>query len=121
MWNGSIHPQLDQSEIGITFHPSGNVVGGKELILYDTAPGGAGYAMRAVQYIRDVFETAETILASCDCGDSCYSCLRSYNNQMFHQRLNRHYVLVGLQGFNRRNWVTNAAPVSTSPLALSSR
>ncbi|MGA8213669.1 MAG: DEAD/DEAH box helicase [Candidatus Sulfotelmatobacter sp.] len=111
---------IDQSEIGITFHPSVNVVGGKELILYDTAPGGAGYATQAVQYIRDIFETAETILASCDCGDSCYSCLRSYNNQMFHQRLNRHYVLVGLQEFNRRNWSTNAIPVNTTPFAFSS-
>ena len=95
---------LQESEIGVAFPPTVNVVGGKELILYDTAPGGAGYATLAAQYIREVLEMAEKIIASCDCGNSCYSCLRSYNNQMFHQRLNRHYILGGIEAFNRKNW-----------------
>ena len=112
---------IEQSEIGITFHPCVDVVGGKELVLYDTAPGGAGYATRAVQYIQEVFAIAEGLVSSCDCGDSCYSCLRSYNNQMFHQRLNRHYVLAGLQGFNRKNWGTNATSSSAAPVALSTQ
>ena len=106
---------IDQSEIGITFHQSLNTVGGKELILYDTAPGGAGYSTRAVQYIQEVFQIAEQIVESCECGDSCYSCLRSYNNQMFHQRLNRHYVLAGLQRFNTSNWDTKPTFPTTDP------
>jgi hypothetical protein len=109
---------IDQSEIGITFHPSANVIGGKELILYDTAPGGAGYATRAVQYIREVFQIAERIVESCDCGDSCYSCLRSYNNQMFHQRFNRHYILLGLQRFNGSNW--GPQPALANPILVAS-
>jgi ATP-dependent helicase YprA (DUF1998 family) len=95
---------IDQSELGITFHPAANVIGSKELILYDTAPGGAGYATRAARFMHQVFEAAEKLSASCDCGDSCYSCLRSYNNQMFHQRLNRQFISEGLKEFNRKNW-----------------
>jgi len=108
---------IDQSEIGITFHPTASV-GGKEFILYDTAPGGAGYSSRAVQNIQEVFEIAEKIVGACDCGDSCYSCLRSYTNQMFHQRLNRHFVLEGIQRFNRRNWGSRE-PLSGSAVSAS--
>jgi hypothetical protein len=39
-----------------------------------------------------------------DCEDSCYSCLRSFDNQVFHSRLNRHYVLEGLMRFIQENW-----------------
>jgi|KBSMisStandDraft_5_1062788.scaffolds.fasta_scaffold00680_1 hypothetical protein len=108
---------IDQSEIGIAFHPSTNVIGGKELILYDTAPGGAGYASRAIQNIREVFERAENIVARCDCGDSCYSCLRSYSNQMFHQRLNRHYLVEGIGRFNGRNWASTPTPFGAVSVA----
>ena len=100
---------IEASELGVTFHPSADVVGGRELVVYDTAPGGAGYARRVVDNVRDVFCRAEHILASCSCGDSCYGCLRTYNNQMFHRRLNRHYVREGLAVFNRKNWAIGAA------------
>jgi hypothetical protein len=94
---------IDTSELGITFHPA-DVLGGRELILFDTAPGGAGYVRQIVGLIENVFRRAEEILYSCRCGDSCYSCLRTYHNQSFHKRLNRQFVLAGLQHFNQRNW-----------------
>jgi hypothetical protein len=101
---------IDTSELGVTFHPSANVVGGREFVMYDTAPGGAGYARRVVDNIREVFCRAEQILASCSCGDSCYGCLRTYNNQMFHRRLNRHYVREGIAAFNQKNWTVGTTP-----------
>jgi DEAD/DEAH box helicase/Domain of unknown function (DUF1998)/Helicase conserved C-terminal domain len=99
---------IDTSELGITFHPA-DVLGNRELILFDTAPGGAGYVRQIAEQIERVFRRAEEILCSCRCGDSCYSCLRTYHNQSFHKRLNRQFVLEGLKQFNQRNWSHKSA------------
>ena len=96
---------IDSSELGISFHSAPDVVGGKELILFDTAPGGAGYVRQLATYIQEIFVEAERVLSSCTCGDSCYGCLRTYHNQMFHRRLNRRFVGEGIARFNATNWV----------------
>jgi ATP-dependent helicase YprA (DUF1998 family) len=101
---------IDTSELGITFHPAEGV-GGRELILFDTAPGGAGYVRPVVEQIERVFKRAEEVIAACRCGDSCYACLRTYHNQSFHKRLNRQFVLEGLQSFNSHNWQSVSATV----------
>jgi hypothetical protein len=95
---------IDTSELGISFHSAPDVVGGKELILFDTAPGGAGYVRQLAAHIEEIFGEAEQVLNSCDCGDSCYGCLRTYHNQMFHRRLNRRFVREGIAKFNVQNW-----------------
>lgn len=77
-----------------------------ELVFYDKTPGGAGHVIR----MNDpaVFETIlrETLsfVSSCSCGGdtmdtSCYSCLRNYYNQKFHDRLQRKYVVEYLREF----------------------
>jgi hypothetical protein len=96
---------IDNSELGVSFHSAPGVIGGKELILYDTAPGGAGYVRQLATHIREVFGEAERLVNSCNCGDSCYGCLRTYHNQMFHGRLNRRFVGDGIARFNSLNWV----------------
>jgi hypothetical protein len=77
-----------------------------EVILFDTAPGGAGYASKCFEEadLRGVLDKALGVL-SCDrCQDSCYNCLRSYGNQWMHARLNRLFVRDGLHSFIKENW-----------------
>ncbi|MBO5569998.1 MAG: DUF1998 domain-containing protein, partial [Clostridia bacterium] len=64
------------------------------VILYDAVAGGAGHVRRLVtedgaafqRVVRKALEIAE----NCDCGSSCYKCLRNYYNQKIHDVLDRH-------------------------------
>ncbi len=103
---GARYLQIDPREIAFTFkyEPNG-VLLNREIILFDTAAGGAGYCDQLFDNLNRVFETAADVLACPDnCGDSCYSCLRSYDNQAIHARLNRLYLADGLSRFNKANW-----------------
>lgn len=61
------------------------------LILIDAVPGGAGHAHRIQERLGDLVDSAIRIVRDCQCGadSSCYSCLRSYENQRFHFELVR--------------------------------
>ncbi|WP_067599208.1 DEAD/DEAH box helicase [Nocardiopsis listeri] len=61
------------------------------LVLFDTVPGGAGGATRIAANFPEVLKAALDRVTACDCGveTSCYSCLRNYRNQYFHDRLRR--------------------------------
>ena len=61
------------------------------LVLYDTVPGGAGHAKRIDDGFAQVIDAALERVRGCDCGPetSCYGCLRSYGNQLFHESLRR--------------------------------
>jgi len=76
----------------------------RELILFDIAPGGAGYCAEIGAHLKDVFSIPACIMRDCRCGDSCYRCLRSYRNQWIHSRLDRHLVSQGLDDIVRLNW-----------------
>lgn len=68
-----------------------------QIIIYDSVPGGAGHSRRLVTESGDVLKMviarAIKILSECDCDPSCYKCLRSYENQKVHERLNRNKAL----------------------------
>jgi ATP-dependent helicase YprA (DUF1998 family) len=61
------------------------------LVLIDDVPGGAGHALRVSANLHTVFEAARRNVAQCECGSdsSCYSCLRNYRNQRWHDVLTR--------------------------------
>ncbi len=61
------------------------------LVLFDTVPGGAGHARRLGGNLRPLMEAALDRVSRCECGEdtSCYSCLRSYGNQLWHEQLSR--------------------------------
>jgi hypothetical protein len=94
------------AELGITFRTEMGdpCLDNREMILFDTAPGGAGYSTEIAINLKEVLSRAAKILADCSCGDSCYRCLRSYRNQWMHARLDRHLVSEGLSAFLRLNW-----------------
>ncbi|MCL4434827.1 MAG: DEAD/DEAH box helicase [Actinobacteria bacterium] len=70
---------------------SAGVDASPSLILFDAVPGGAGYAKRIAQRLGDLVDAALHVVANCKCGEdsSCYGCLRSYSNQLYHDQLVR--------------------------------
>jgi len=81
-----------------------------EIFLYDTLPGGAGFASQFADRGLELFQRALQLLKTCpeDCDASCYRCLRSFKNKFEHRLLDRHvgaelleYLLTGQNpGFN---------------------
>jgi len=61
------------------------------IILFDTVPGGAGCVLQIGNDFSLILESALKKLDNCECGEetSCYSCLRSYKNQIRHDKLSR--------------------------------
>jgi hypothetical protein len=51
---GSVMLDVAASEIGVTFHAERAQALGKEVILFDTAPGGAGYSQQMAEQMRDL-------------------------------------------------------------------
>ena len=88
--------ELDANELQAEYRPALTAEGrdGREaeIYLYDTLPGGAGFAQRVGRLGLIVFEEALRILEDCpeDCDRSCYRCLRSYKNKFEHDLLDRH-------------------------------
>jgi hypothetical protein len=88
--------ELEVRELQAEYRPALTAAGreGKEaeIYLYDTLPGGAGFAKRVGLLQLVVFEEALRILEDCPdgCDRSCYRCLRSYKNKFEHDLLDRH-------------------------------
>ena len=87
--------ELEATELQAEYRPALTAAGrdGREaeIYIYDTLPGGAGFARRVGQLGLTVFEEALRVLADCpdDCDRSCYRCLRSYRNKFEHDLLDR--------------------------------
>jgi hypothetical protein len=60
-------------------------------VVFDTVPGGAGHAQRVGREIAEIAQAALERVEQCECGPetSCYQCLRSYQNQVWHDELSR--------------------------------
>ena len=88
--------ELETNELQAEYRPALTAPGREgrqaEIFLYDTLPGGAGFAKRVGELGLAVFEEALQILEECpdDCDRSCYRCLRSYKNKFEHDLLDRH-------------------------------
>lgn len=63
-----------------------------EIFLYDTLPGGAGFASQLVDRGAELFQRALKLVETCpeNCDASCYRCLRSFKNKFEHRLLDRH-------------------------------
>ena len=88
--------ELEPSELQAEYRPALTAAGRDgheaEVYLYDTLPGGAGFAQRVGRLGLVVFEDALRLLEECpeNCDRSCYRCLRSYRNKFEHDLLDRH-------------------------------
>ena len=91
----------------------------RQLLMYESAEGGAGVLRRIVEDEKSLVEIAEEALRLChfdpetgddlrratgaseDCEAACYDCLMSYSNQRDHELLDRHLIrqyMVELRG-----------------------
>jgi len=79
--------EVESDEIAFFDHPAGS--SGRELIFYETAPGGAGYLESLARQVPDWAKAAMKRLYEHDCFRACYRCLKSYRNQPFHKQLDK--------------------------------
>jgi ATP-dependent helicase YprA (DUF1998 family) len=80
---------ISERDIGGTVRVTGHHR--STLVLFDAVPGGAGHALHVARHLPQVLRAAREVVADCECGEetSCYSCLRSYSNQLVHDQLAR--------------------------------
>lgn len=100
--------EIEAGELMAEYRPA-LTIGGKsgkevEIFLYDTLPGGAGFATQIASRGLELFQRALYLLKNCpeNCDGSCYRCLRSFKNKIEHRLLDRHvgvelieYLLTG--------------------------
>jgi ATP-dependent helicase YprA (DUF1998 family) len=60
-----------------------------EFFLYDTTSGGAGFASMAFESFESIVSECMSILGECNCAMSCHACLRTYENRIWHNDLDR--------------------------------
>ncbi len=77
-----------------------NVGGNFTFIIYDNTPGGSGYVkmISDEKSLRRGVDSAIAVVNNCTCGGttgdtSCYSCLRNFRNQRYHDSLERGLAL----------------------------
>jgi ATP-dependent helicase YprA (DUF1998 family) len=111
--------ELEAKELQAEYRPALTDAGrdGREaeIYLYDTLPGGAGFAKRVGNLGLAVFEDALKVLEDCpdQCDRSCYRCLRSYKNKFEHDLLDRHV------GASLLRFALTSAPPKLNPARLS--
>lgn len=103
-----------QAEYRPALTPGGREGREAEIYIYDTLPGGAGFAKRVGDLGLPVFVDALKILEACPdgCDRSCYRCLRSYKNKFEHDLLDRHL------GASLLRFVLYDAPPTLSPTRI---
>ena len=88
--------EIEPSELLAEFRPALTKRGASgleaEIFLYDTLPGGAGFASQLAGRGDELFRLALNLMKTCpeDCDASCYRCLRSFKNKFEHSLLDRH-------------------------------
>lgn len=88
---------IEPSDIGVSWRWLANKsdkIG--EIILYDHAPGGAGFVREGFDNWQQVLKKTREICKNCKCERVCYDCLKDYGNQSYHDRLDRAAVTVFL-------------------------
>jgi hypothetical protein len=107
--------ELEAHELQAEYRPALTAAGREgreaEIYIYDTLPGGAGFAQRVKDLGLTLFEDALPLLENCpdNCDRSCYRCLRSYKNKFEHDLLDRH-VGASLLRFALEGAVPSLAP-----------
>ena len=95
--------EIEPGELMAEYRPSLTPEGREglkaEIFLYDTLPGGAGFASQLVDRGTELFQRALRLVETCpeNCDASCYRCLRSFKNKFEHRLLDRHVAADLLQ------------------------
>lgn len=85
--------EIDLNELGIGYRMirDGEDELYADLYIFDKLSGGAGYSYVAGEKIDVIFQEMFNVLSVCpgNCDQSCYKCLRYYENQYKHSKLDR--------------------------------
>jgi ATP-dependent helicase YprA (DUF1998 family) len=122
--------EIEPGELMAEYRPSLTPEGREglkaEIFLYDTLPGGAGFASQLVGCGTELLQRALRLVKTCpeNCDASCYRCLRSFKNKFEHSLLDRHvaaeligYLLTGtLPDFDAQR-ITRATALLYSDLS----
>jgi len=93
----AVYLQIDPTELAMGVQPyqiedewGTNYIGGN-IYIYDTLPGGAGYARTIANNLSSILNKARDLTQECpeNCETACYRCLMDYNNQRYHSLLDR--------------------------------
>lgn len=89
----SVHLQIQPEELAVNIRAwqrSADRIHA-EVFLYDTLPGGAGYARDIATNIVEILDATRKHVhcSNPHCSGACYSCLLDYNNQRLHPLLDR--------------------------------
>ena len=93
--------QVDPAELAMGVQPyklvdefGSSRIGG-DIYIYDTLPGGAGYARAIATNLGKIVRLAKELLQDCpeNCETACYRCLLDYNNQRSHGLLDRRLAI----------------------------
>ena len=85
-----INPEELRVDVRSARRPGGRIHG--EVYMYDTLPGGAGYARDVESNLEPILRQALADSQTCtdpQCTGACYSCLLDYQNQFHHALLDR--------------------------------
>ncbi|MGE7023815.1 DEAD/DEAH box helicase [Solibacillus cecembensis] len=89
--------EIDINELGIGYRMirKGQEDVYADLYIFDKLSGGAGYSYVAGEKIDLIFQEVLKVLSYCpgNCDQSCYKCLRYYDNQFKHSKLDRYLGL----------------------------
>jgi hypothetical protein len=95
--SAAVFLQIDPSELAVGVRPYGvlddlgeSLIGG-DVYLYDTLPGGAGYARDISANFEEIVSLTRELTGGCpaNCDTACYRCLLDYGNQRHHGLLDR--------------------------------
>lgn len=92
---------ISRDDLDGVLYPGRDRLNEPALVLFDNVPGGAGHVKRAIEEeetLRSILEAAYLKVKACTCGAeqghaSCYGCLRNYQNQFCHEKLDRRAVI----------------------------
>ena len=101
---------IERSDIsGCVRYNSSNEHTDTRFIIFDNVAGGAGHVKRILgengAVLGRIVSDAYHHLEQCDCEPSCYKCLRSYENQQFHDLLDRHKAMNFLSDYIDKTYI----------------
>lgn len=84
---------INNDEIGCTTKPVNyNDQEAQAIVLYDSAAGGAGFSIKASEYIVELLDKSKDKAVSCSCDRACHRCLVDYSTQHALDLLDRRVV-----------------------------
>ncbi|CAM4202224.1 DEAD/DEAH box helicase [Vibrio neonatus] len=95
---------INNDELGCLTKPINyNEQEAQAIVLYDVASGGAGFSIKASEFLVELLQKAKQKAVSCGCDKACHKCLVDYSSQHALELLNRHKVVnfLSIDFFNR--------------------